>query len=295
LQYFGKTTTNGTYPKMTSETMAITYGLSSAISWGAGDFSGGWASRRNSVLTVILFSQLIGALLLVTLGFLYSESMPAMPALIWGAAAGTCGVLGLTAFYKGLASGRMGIVAPLSAVLTAVIPVSFSFFTEGLPRLTQISGFAAALLAVWFLSAPESSSRIRKSEFGLSMVAGLGFGLFFICIGLASSHGIIWPLVVSRAASISVMAMIVLVKKTRFIPPRRQIPCIALAGVLDAAGNTFFALAASLGRLDVSAVLASLYPATTVLLAWFILKERLQGQQWAGVGAAVVALVLISM
>ncbi len=280
---------------MTSEAIAITYGISSAISWGAGDFSGGWASRRNSVLTVILFSQVVGALLLVALCFLFSESVPAAPVLIWGAVAGICGVLGLTAFYKGLASGRMGIVAPLSAVLTAVIPVSFSFFTEGLPRLTQISGFAAALLAVWFLSAPESSSRIRKSEFGLSMVAGLGFGLFFVCIGHVSSQGIFWPLVAARTASISLMAMIVFVKKTRFVPPPSQVPCIVLTGILDTAGNAFFALAAHTGRLDVSAVLASLYPATTVLLAWFILKERLQGQQWAGVGAAVVALVLISM
>jgi len=123
---------------MTSEAIAITYGLSSAITWGAGDFSGGWASRRNSVLTVILFSQVIGALMLVALGFLFSEQVPATPALVWGGVAGICGVLGLTAFYRGLALGRMGVVAPLSAVLTAMLPVCFAFFTEGLPRLTQI-------------------------------------------------------------------------------------------------------------------------------------------------------------
>lgn len=279
---------------MTSEAIAITYGLSSAISWGAGDFSGGWASRRNSVLTVILFSQVIGALMLVALAFLFSESVPATPALVWGGVAGICGVLGLTAFYKGLASGRMGVVAPLSAVLTAMLPVCFALFTEGLPRLTQISGFAVALLAVWFLSAPESSSRINKVEFGLSMVAGLGFGLFFVCIGHVSSQGIFWPLVAARTASISMMAMVLFMKKTRFVPPGNQIPCITLTGILDAAGNSFFALAAHTGRLDVSAILASLYPATTVLLAWFLLKERLQRQQWAGVGAVVVALVLIS-
>jgi drug/metabolite transporter (DMT)-like permease len=280
---------------MTSEAIAITYGLSSAITWGAGDFSGGWASRRNSVLTVILFSQVIGALMLVAFGYLFSEPLPATLALVWGGIAGICGVLGLTAFYKGLASGRMGVVAPLSAILTAMLPVCFAFFTEGLPRLTQISGFAVALLSVWFLSAPESSSRIKKAEFGLSMVAGLGFGLFFVCIGHVSHQGIFWPLVAARAASVSMMAMVLFVKKTRFIPPGNQIPCIALTGILDAGGNAFFALAAHAGRLDVAAILASLYPATTVLLAWFLLKERIQGQQWAGVCAAVVALVLISM
>ncbi|NNL42437.1 MAG: DMT family transporter [Desulfobacterales bacterium] len=279
---------------MTSEAIAITYGLTSAITWGAGDFSGGWASRRNSVLTVIVVSQVIGALALVALGFLFLEPLPATPTLAWGGAAGICGVIGLTAFYKGLASGRMGVVAPLSAVLTAMLPVCFAFFTEGLPRLTQISEFAVALLSVWFLSAPESSSRIQKDEFGLAMVAGMGFGLFFICIGHVSHQGIFWPLVAARTASISMMAMVLFIKKTRFIPPGNQIPCIALAGILDAAGNAFFALAAHTGRLDVSAVLASLYPATTVMLAWFLLKERLKGQQWVGVGAAVVALVLIS-
>ncbi len=279
---------------MTSEAIAITYGLSSAITWGAGDFSGGWASRRNSVLTVILFSQMIGALMLVIFGLLFAEQVPATPALVWGGIAGICGVLGLIAFYRGLALGRMGVVAPLSAVLTAMLPVCFAFFTEGLPRLTQISGFAVALCAVWFLSAPENSSRIKKAEIGLSMVAGLGFGLFFVCIGHVSSQGIFWPLVAARTASISMMAMVLFMKETRFVPPGNQIPCIALTGILDAAGNAFFALAAQTGRLDVSAVLASLYPATTVLLAWFFLKERLKGQQWAGVGAAVVALVLIS-
>ncbi len=279
---------------MTSEAIAITYGLSSAITWGAGDFSGGWASKRNSVLTVILFSQMIGALMLVIFGLLFAEQVPATPALVWGGIAGICGVLGLIAFYRGLALGRMGVVAPLSAVLTAMLPVCFAFFTEGLPRLTQISGFAVALCAVWFLSAPENSSRIKKAEIGLSMVAGLGFGLFFVCIGHVSSQGIFWPLVAARTASISMMAMVLFMKKTRFVPPGNQIPCIALTGILDAAGNAFFALAAQTGRLDVSAVLASLYPATTVLLAWFFLKERLKGQQWAGVGAAVVALVLIS-
>jgi len=284
----------GRTEKMTSEAIAITYGLSSAIIWGAGDFSGGWASRRNSVLTVILFSQVIGALMLVALGFLFSEPVPEASALVWGGVAGISGVLGLTAFYRGLASGRMGVVAPLSAVLTAMLPVCFAFFTEGFPRLTQISGFLMAFLAVWFLSTPKSSSRIKKAEFGLSMVAGLGFGLFFICIGYVSSQGIFWPLVAARTTSISMMAMVLFMKKTRFVPPGNQIPCIALTGIFDAAGNAFYALAAQTGRLDVSAVLASLYPATTVLLAWFLLKERLRGQQWAGVGAAVVALVLIS-
>jgi len=155
---------------MTSEAIAITYGLSSAITWGAGDFSGGWASRRNSVLTVILVSQVIGALALMALGFLFSEPLPATPTLVWGGVAGICGVIGLMAFYKGLASGRMGVVAPLSAVLTAVLPVCFALFTEGLPSLTQISGFAVALLAVWFLSAPESNSLATAPEWSLASV-----------------------------------------------------------------------------------------------------------------------------
>jgi len=279
---------------MTNETLAITYGLASALTWGAGDFSGGFATKRGKVLMVILLSQLLGALLLFSLALFFAEQVPEVRHLIFGAMAGISGVLGLTALYKGLALGRMGIVAPLSAVITALLPMTFSFLFEGLPRLPQVSGFAVAIVSVWLLSYPGRGLKIKGEELRLSLTAGVCFGLFFIFIDQASTHSILWPLVAARIASIILISAILVTTRKIGAPSKRQVPFIVLAGILDAAGNAFFALAAHIGRLDVSAVLSSLYPGSTVLLAWLILKEKLLPQQWAGVAAAIAALALIA-
>ena len=188
----------------------------------------------------------------------------------------------------------MGIVAPVSAVVTAIIPILFVFFTQGLPKVSQLSGFGVAIFSVWFISHTGSGSKIRAYELYLAAAAGIGFGLFFIFIGSVSSGAILWPLVVARCASLSLLSVIVFVRRQADIPGRGQLPFIVLTGILDAGGNTFFALAAQAGRLDISAVLASLYPAATILLAGFILKERLSRQQWVGVTGALLALVLIA-
>ncbi len=281
---------------LSAETLAVTYGLSSAITWGAGDFSGGFATRRGNVFTVVLASQILGGVFLLLAGFLFSRSFPAVQYLVWGAMGGICGTLGIFALYSALSVGRMSIVAPLSAVLTAVIPVVFSFFTEGLPGRFLVIGFGVAIVSVWLISSPDVSSGIRKNELYLSVFSGVGFALFFIFIDKASVRFVLWPLVSARFASVAVMTLLVIASgKYRAVATIREgLPFIVLAGILDTAGNVFFALAANAGRLDVSAVLGSLYPAATVILAWFILKERLRPRQWCGVFGAILALVLIS-
>jgi drug/metabolite transporter (DMT)-like permease len=188
----------------------------------------------------------------------------------------------------------MGIVAPVSAVMTAVVPMLFGFFIEGLPRTTQLMGFCIGMSAVWFLSASGEDSGLQKNELVLALAAGLGFGSFFICIDRVSDNAILWPLMAARMASISVMAMLLVGRGKMGFPQRNQVPYIILAGVLDTAGNAFFAMSSQLGRLDVSALLASMYPASTVVLAWCILKERLNGRQWVGLLAALGALALIA-
>ena len=157
---------------MNSDFLAITYGLSSALTWGAGDFSGGFATKRSNVFTVIFISQIIGAILLVLLGFVFSEAIPDLSYLLWGALAGLFGTLGLIALYTALAKSKMGLVAPLSAVVTAIIPVVFTFFSEGLPKVNQLIGFGIALLAVWFLSYSGKKTRVERKELGLSLLAG---------------------------------------------------------------------------------------------------------------------------
>lgn len=280
---------------ITPETMAITCGLCSALAWGAGDFVGGFASRLGNALTVVLFSQLIGGILLCGLAVAFARNMPPAGHLLAGGVAGIFGVLGLIGLYKGLAQGRMGLVAPLSAVVTAVVPMAFSFFVEGFPGGFRLIGFAIAMAAVWFLSSPGGNSKIEPGELRLSIAAGLGFGLFFIFMDHASSQAVLWPLVAARAAALVVMFTILATTRQLATPPRGQFSYIALAGILDTAGNAAFGMAAHLGRLDIAAILASLYPASTVLLAWLVFRERLGRRQWVGVATAGAALVLIAL
>ena len=278
-----------------SETMAITCGLGSAIAWGAGDFAGGFASRRVNALTVVLFSQMLGGLLMLGLTPLFAEHLPDTRQMLAGMLAGAFGVMGLVGLYKGLASGRMGLVAPLSAVVTAVLPMTYSFLVEGLPTMLQMVGLVTAMAAVWLLSSPGGKLSIQKGEIRLSLLAGLGFGLFFILMDHASGQAILWPLLASKIGGITVMLIVLAVSRQLAVPPKGQVGFIALAGILDMTGTAAFVLAAHVGRLDISTVLASLYPASTIMLAWLVFRERLGRRQWLGVATASVALVLIAL
>lgn len=277
-----------------SEVLAIAYGLASAASWGSGDFSGGVASRRGNVFSVVIVSQLIGGVFLVGLAFTLGERLPSPDNLLLGGTAGVVGVIGLVALYAGLAGGRMGVVAPVTAVLAAVIPVVVGFMNEGLPSTGRLAGFGLCLVAVWLLSSGGDGGTIRSRELGLAVTAGLGFGLFFVLIDRVSESAVLWPLVAARAASVCFLVFFAMARRQLEAPAANQLPVIALAGLFDTGGNTFFVLATRLGRLDIAAVLSSLYPAMTVLLAWLVLKERLLPRQWLGVVAALVALVFIA-
>jgi drug/metabolite transporter (DMT)-like permease len=278
------------------ELTAVFYGLAAAASWGAGDFSGGMATKRTYVYRVVLLSHIVGIAGLLLLILLFGEPFPTWRDLAVGAAGGISGAVGVLALYTGLAQGRMGVVAPLTAVITAIVPVVFGFFLEGLPRLHQLAGFVAAMFAVWLISSDngQGSARLHWADLRLPAVAGLGFGLFFIFIDQVSDNAILWPLVGARTASILMMTLLVLLSRPRERPAGGQLGFILLAGVFDTSGNAFFALATSLGRLDVASILSSLYPATTVLLARFILDERLNRRQWAGVTTALLAVILIA-
>ncbi|MFZ0243847.1 MAG: DMT family transporter [Desulfobacterales bacterium] len=278
-----------------TEVLALLCGLCSAIAWGAGDFSGGLATKRGNVLLVVLWSQLAGALVLVALALALTDDFPRYPYLLYGAAAGIAGVFGLAALYRGLALGRMGVVAPISAVTAAVIPIAFAAYSEGLPDVAQLLGFGLATLSILALSYSRGTTRIQALELGHAVVAGLGFGLFFIFIDRVSSQSVLWPLVAARGASIPCLLLLVHLRGEFRWPAKNQIGLLALIGLFDAAGNTFFALATRMGRLDIAAILSSLYPAATVMLAWVILKEHLTRTQWTGVVIAAASLVLISL
>ncbi|RME76276.1 MAG: DMT family transporter [Chloroflexi bacterium] len=277
------------------EMMAVTFGLASAFVWGAGDFSGGVASRRSDVYNVILISQTIGLSLLLVLLVLMPEPLPSLSSMALGAGAGIAGMLGLVIFYRGLAGGRMGIVAPASAVTTAALPVLVGLIIEGTPSPLQFAGFAVALVAVWFLAGAKEPASAQGRDIWAGITSGFGFALFFILIDQAGEESVLWPLAAARLASITLMTLFLTGRRGWRVPGKTQLPVIALTGILDTTGNALFVLASQTGRLDVAAVLASLYPASTVLLARIILKERLAGRQWWGVFLAMTALVLIAV
>ncbi|MDW7730873.1 MAG: DMT family transporter [Methanolobus sp.] len=276
------------------ELSAVILGLVAAICWGAGDFSGGVATKRNEVLTVAIISQLFGVILLAFSAITIGEAIPSGQDILWGALAGISGGIGLLALYHALSVHKMGAVAPVAAVTSAIVPVFFGIALEGLPATSQLIGFAFAFTGVWLISREEHGTKLNTGNLKLPLIAGLGFGFFMIFIDRIQEDAILWPLVGARLASLTMFFLAALYFRRTEVPPARYLPLIALAGILDTGGNLFYALAAQAGRLDIAAVLTSLYPAVTVLLAWILLKERLAQRQWLGVLFVLVAVVFIA-
>ncbi len=282
---------------MSADILTIVYGLASAAVWGAGDFSGGLAAKRNRAMTVVLASQVVGGIFILSLARLFGEGVPPPVYWGWGALAGISGALGLLAFYRGLAGSRMGLVAPMSALVTAALPIAVGVVTEGLPSPGQRWGFAVALPAIWLIAQSDGSVRVSLADMRLPVLSGLGFGLFFIFISRVSAEAVFWPLFSARLASVSLFLAVSLSRRQLGAMFRsiRCWPVIIVAGIFDAGGNALFALASRAGRLDIATVSASMYPATTVLLAWIVLKERLGRKQWLGVAGILAALALLAL
>ncbi|MBX3066690.1 MAG: EamA family transporter [Anaerolineae bacterium] len=276
------------------------YGLLSAATWGAGDFSGGIASKRSNTYGVVIVSQAIGLIMLIVGALLLGEPIPSARSLLIGGIGGILGAGGLLALYRGLATGRMGMVAPISAVVGVLIPMIIGTLTQGVAEPLQLVGFALSLLAVWLVSKPEGGT-LTLRDLTLPVIAGVGFGTFFVVINQATLAAsidqvvVLWPLAAARMASISLLLVLVTLIKQQWRPAAGSLGVIAAAGILDALGNAFYALAAHMGRLDEASVLSSLYPAMTVLLAWLLLKERLGRQQMVGLFITIISIIFITV
>lgn len=273
-------------------------GLAAAAAWGAGDFLGGLAARRGSLVRVSLAAQLFGFLLLLFAALATNEAVPGAGTLALGAVAGLAGAVGLAALYAALARGRMGVAAPVSAAVSAGLPVLVAaVLLEGAPSAAKLLGFALALAGILLLARSEdpAAAAAGASVVPLALLAGAGFGALLILLDLAGEGGAVWwPLVAARAASSLALVGVALARADMGAPPRAALPSALGAGLFDALGNALYVAAAYFGRLDVAAVLASLYPATTVLLARLVLHERLTRAQWVAVGIVAVAVVLIA-
>jgi drug/metabolite transporter (DMT)-like permease len=277
----------------TPSLLTAAFALTAAASWGSGDFTAGLATRRVGPFHTVLISYVVGLATLTVAALARFERLPPPPDLLWGALGGLSGVIGLGFLLRGFATGRMGVVAPVSAMLATIIPVVFAAFTEGLPRTTQLLGFGFALVSIWMLSRPDRLGG-RPAGVGAGMLAGLGFAGFFIALDQVGEGAVFWPLVAGRLTTCALMIIFALAARRPLLPPVSPLGLLALAGILDVGGNLFFLLATQAGRLDVAAVLVSLYPAVTAILARLIAKEHLARLQVIGVGVAVLAIVFIS-
>ncbi len=276
------------------EYSAVFFGLISAVTWGAGDFSGGMAVKRTNPYGVVISAHVMSLFMMVALALVFGEQIPPLSDWLWGAAAGLCGGVGLALLYRALAMGQMSVAAPVSALVAASLPVLISAFSDGLPRWITLVGFVLALTAVWLISGGVGIE-LRLDHLYLPIVAGLTFGAFFVFLHYGSSTSIFWTLAATRVASITGLLGYSIIARERWFPTSDSWGFIAMSSVLDAAGNAFYAISARMGRMDVAAVLGSLYPGSTVLLAWFILKERISPLQMIGISVALVAIVLITV
>lgn len=278
---------------MVPSIIAALFALSAAVSWGSGDFTSGLSTRRIGAFHTLLISFFFGLLILTAIALATGEPISSSHDLIWGILAGTMGTAGFICMLQGFAIGRMSIVAPVSAVVAAVIPVVIGAIGEGMPRPIQLGGFALAFVSIWLLSS-HSESEPRPSGFGLALLAGLGFGAFFAALDQIGETAVFWPLVASRLFALLILLVIVLFTRRPLIPANPPMGLLVMAGVLDVGGNFFFLHAIRTGRLDIASVLVSLYPAVTVLLAALIIKEHLNKLQLIGVMLAVTAIALIT-
>lgn len=286
--------------------MAVALALVSALAYGLADFLGGLVSRSVSTWSVAVVAQLSATLSTLTAA-LFVTGSPTPPDLLWAVLAGAGGGVGTGFLYRGLASGRMGVVAPVSAIGAALVPVAAGALGgERLP-LPVWTGVVLALPGIWLVSsspdAPAAGS-IKKTgvrqRAGLAEgvldggLAGLGFGTLFAALGQVPDGAGLLPLALSQAVSLPTLVVLALVLRSPWLPRKRRSWRGLLVGPLAATGTLTFMLSAQYGYLTVAGVLASLYPAATVLLAALVLKERVHRAQGVGLGLCALAIGLVA-
>ncbi len=276
----------------------ILFGLISAAAWGAADFTGGLASRKTGAYQTVFYGEAAGLVVIIVVALLVPQPIPAFSIWLLAMGAGAVGTSGLLLLYHSMTKGLMSIATPVSALLAALIPVLIGSILENPPGLLVIVGFIFALAAVWFISQSQDGIQdvlAHIAHLQLPLLAGVGFGLFFVLMHSATRHATYWPMVASRTGGMLTLMLYMALSRQPWIPQKSAWGLIVLNGLLDIGGNLFFVLAGQLGRLDVAAVLSSLYPGSTVLLAWILLRERLSRTQWVGIFAALIAIVLFTL
>lgn len=283
------------------------FALAAAVLWGGGDFSGGMGVKSagggvRAALRVVLLSHVTSFVVLVTIARLRGDAFPHGALLLWGLGAGVAGGLSLTGFYMALSRGAMGASAAVSGLLAAAIPAAVAIWLNGSPGMKPLVGFAVAGVAIWLIAAGSADEGAASSTMWLAIGAGVGFGVYFVALKMAGPAGVIWPMATARMGSLSTCSVMFLGLRlasdngqTQVMLGRRAVLWTLSTAMLDTSGNLLFIAATRAGRLDVAAVLASLYPASTIILAAVALSEWPSRRQAFGMATAVVAVVLIAM
>jgi len=284
--------------------------LAAAVLWGGGDFSGGMGVKHGggsmgAALRIILLSHCASFSVLVLIAWSRGDAFPHGAALAWGLVAGVTAGVALACFYIALSRGAMGASAAVSGLLAAAIPAVFSAEAEGSPGVLRLAGFVVAGAAIWLIAAGENAEAkpADRGTFWLAVVAGIGFGIYFTALKVAAAKtGVIWPLATCRMGSLTVCSLMLVGMSLKARAGEgqarvtRPVVLWALAtALLDTSGNLLYIEATRAGRLDVAAVLASLYPASTILLAAWTLHERPTRRQGLGMAVAAVAVVMITV
>jgi len=272
----------------------------SAATWGGSDFVGGLGSRRAPALLVVASGHFVSLIVLLAICLGAHLALPGNNDLFLSALGGFEGALALALFYRALAMGAMGLTAALTGLLTALVPVLFSLFHDGFPNRLTATGLAVGLAAIWLIThspangSPQHHGATPPTALLLGALAGLGFGTQLILFKLAAGGNILWVMTSARGAGVTAMVLVILV-----MPPTRPWRGFwlfgILAGLLDTLGNLLYIQTTRLGRLDVAALVCSLYPAGTILLAALVLREWPTRRQFAGMALALAAVALLSI
>ena len=278
---------------MTPVLQSVVFGVLAALAMGASDFVGGWAARRSPFPVVIASTHACGLLSITAFAALRGVPWPSSGSLGWAAGSGVAAFVGLAALYRAMAVGRIGLVAPVSGVVAAAVPVVLTMMAHGLPASGQLVGFGLGMVGIWLIAqSSEAGSGLRG--LGEALLAGAAFGAFFVTMARVEGPSMPWSLAAARVVSCLLATALVFARgPSAFASARPLFPVLALAGGLEVSGVAFFAVASQSGRLDVASVVSSLYPIPTIVLARIVLRERMNRTQITGIVAASAAIALI--
>lgn len=268
------------------------YGMAAMAAWGTSDFLGGYFTRRANAFVFTAVVNLGGLLLVAALALASHTTFPSERSVAWALAGGVSGGASLAIFYRALSSGRMGLTAPVAAVLSAAIPTIFSMLTEGFPGRIPIVGFVFAVVGLWLITRAEDGS--TPQGIGQAVLAGIGFAGFYLCIRQAGSGSALWLASLTRTGGLLVTGLIVLMQGNFRDITASGVRWGVLTGGIDSLGTVLFVLASQTGRLDEAVVISSLYPGVTVLLARIVLKEHFTRWRFVGLLAALAAVPMIA-